>query len=241
MGHEFSDFTTTAIQAEIRSVAAGTFTSRSSPGVSISGIWFASSGNQFHGVLGTVFSSVTYRYSAYLRFVSWESVSSPSTITYWFNSNCSWVQPVADSCTEFTCDSELDDVATEPGDAAASKMFGFFRFSICRFCTKINLFQWRCILPNVSKGLLTDFVFPVHHLCSVRCGLTYYPSSVHYPESGRRRVCHSIKVCIWTGFWTTWHRAQLWNIFPVARPFSRLAQRYKWIWRLWQRFNWPTF
>ena len=36
MRHEFSDFTTTAIQAEIRSVAAGTFTSRSSPGVSIS-------------------------------------------------------------------------------------------------------------------------------------------------------------------------------------------------------------
>jgi hypothetical protein len=72
MGHEFSDFTTTAIQAEISSIAAGTFTSRSSPGVSVSGIGFASSGNQFYWVLGTVFSSVTYRYSAYFRFVSWE-------------------------------------------------------------------------------------------------------------------------------------------------------------------------
>ena len=33
----FSDFTTTAIQAEIRSIAAGAFTSRSSPSVSVSG------------------------------------------------------------------------------------------------------------------------------------------------------------------------------------------------------------
>ena len=41
MGHELSEVTTNAIQAEISSVAAGAFTSRSSPGVSASGICFS--------------------------------------------------------------------------------------------------------------------------------------------------------------------------------------------------------
>ena len=64
MGHEFSDFTTTAIQAEISSVAAGAFTSRSSPGVSVSGVRLASSGIELYWVLGTVFSSATSRFRA---------------------------------------------------------------------------------------------------------------------------------------------------------------------------------
>ena len=105
----------------------------------------------------------------------------------------------------------------------------------------IGLLHSYCILPDVNQGLLAEFVFPVLHRCSVRCGLNCYHSWAHYPEFGKRRVCHSINVCIWTEFWTMWHRARLWSIFPVASPFSRPAKRYRWIWYPLLRFNWQTF
>ena len=47
-----------------------------------------------------------------------------------------------------------------------------------------------------NKELPTDFRFPMHRFCFVRSGWTHDPSSAHYPDSGRRRVCHSIR------FWT---------------------------------------
>ena len=141
MGHELREFTTNEIQAEISSAAAWAFTSRSSPGVSASGICFSSSGDRFDGGLGTVFSSAQHRYSAYFRFVLYESVSSPSIITYWFHSNWSWVYPVTESRTELTCDSELDDLATEPGYASTSTCLGLVNFSIGRFCTEQTFFN----------------------------------------------------------------------------------------------------
>ena len=68
MGHEFSDFTAVAIQAEICSIAACTSTSRSSPGVSIPSVCIASGGHERYGGLGTVFSSATSRYFEGFRF-----------------------------------------------------------------------------------------------------------------------------------------------------------------------------
>ena len=38
---------------------------------------------------------------------------------------CSWGEPIADSCTELTCDSELDDVATEPEMPQPQRCLGF--------------------------------------------------------------------------------------------------------------------
>ena len=105
----------------------------------------------------------------------------------------------------------------------------------------IGLFQSYCILPDVNKGLLAECVFPVLHRCSVRCGSICYHSWAHYPEFGKWRVCRSINVCIWTEFWTMWHRARLWSIFPVASLFSRSVRHYKWISPPLQRFNWQKF
>ena len=63
-GHEFSDLTAIAIQAEVWSVTEWTSTSRSSPGVSIPSVCIASGGNERYSVLRTVFSSATSRFRA---------------------------------------------------------------------------------------------------------------------------------------------------------------------------------
>ena len=67
-----------------------------------------------------------------------------------------------------------------------------------------------------NKGLPTDFRFPMHRFYFVRCGWTYDPSSAHYPDSGRRSVCHSIR------FWTlgTGHSYDL--HFELQVPFQAL-------------------
>ena len=195
MGHELSEVTTNAIQAEISSVAAGAFTSRSSPGVSASGICFSSSGDQFDGVLGTVFSSVQHRYSAYFRFVLYESVSSPSTITYWFNSNWSWVYPATESRTELTCDSELDDLATEPGYASTSRWLGCVKFRIGRFCTEQTFFNRWASSQTSTRGCQQIPCFQCIAF-DFQMLMDSDPCSAHYPDPGRRHVCPGIKAYI---------------------------------------------
>ena len=56
----------------------------------------------------------------------------------------------------------------------------------------------------------------MHRFYFVRCGWTYDPSSAHYPDSGRRSVCHSIR------FWTlgTGHSYDL--HFELQVPFQAL-------------------
>ena len=77
MGHEFSNFTAVAIQAEICPIAACTSTSRSSPGISIPSVCIASGGHERYGGLGTVFSSATSRYPEGSRLQSGGQFSSP--------------------------------------------------------------------------------------------------------------------------------------------------------------------